>query len=808
MQLKPLHLLLFTLLSLPLNGQIFGPKRANIEMNVSDWKIMLGDTVTLSWDITLNRKHLIVTLNDSVVERKGSIRLCPDTTSFYRINAETAKGKRVGRTKKIKVLEPRIERLSMSDSIRFNHQDKVKWRAENVETVTLNGMPVPKQGDTIITIPGDLPMTLAAVNKNGNSVTQTDTIRAWYRYNFSVTGFPDRDTLIVKGGSKVNLKWTLDDVAETTLNEKSVSGRGELPAVITTDTTFTLEAKHRDGSVYQKSVSFIKKPVNLQHFSITNLFTKTASVGQYTEPVRKFNPYKIRWNVTGVDKVWVDGISRPAAGTLPDQAMQETEHTITWAYYDDNGKIRKDSSKALLKLMKRPLFSGNVRTQTLMSEDTVYMEIISVNYDNYPPETVLKVIAVDDRGNFISGLANRELKEQKTLFHSILEKYEHKTHPVSDFTVKEHGISEKEYRPQSIMMVTDYSGSMLGAIQELEPLIRQQIKNKHPLDTIRFLKFDETITAISPASTEVDSLLKYFDETGMETLSGSTALYAATDSAMNGLTANNPNQRIILFTDGYENASYIYNNRLNTSAVDIIRRANKMDLPVYVVSLGGFVNEYVMRYLADYTNAHYYQVNDVKSVSEAIREIFKSNLHYYTISYKTKNKYQREKTITLTYDNNVTGLNYSSKKAAKKPNLLKIQRNDIPPLPQTIQTFLNKQNLTPLTGPQNVVNFRFDKHRVREEYTHDIQQYLEVLKDSPDTKAIIMGHTDMKGHPDYCMQLSKKRATAVARKFMAAGISPDRLFTMGFGKSHPLWLNDSAPARAAENRRVEILFVE
>ncbi len=107
-----------------------------------------------------------------------------------------------------------------------------------------------------------------------------------------------------------------------------------------------------------------------------------------------------------------------------------------------------------------------------------------------------------------------------------------------------------------------------------------------------------------------------------------------------------------------------------------------------------------------------------------------------------------------------------------------------------------------------MVNFNFDKHKIREEYTHDIAQYVNVLNEDPNIKAIIIGHTDMTGHPEYCLKLSKRRAEAASSKLIEAGVSPDRLFILGLGKNHPLWPDDSEPAKAAENRRVEILFVE
>ncbi|RCW36852.1 OmpA family protein [Marinilabilia salmonicolor] len=808
MQLKNICFLTLLLFSIGANAQLFGPKRSNLNMELSDWKIFPGDTVTITWDVTINRKQLKVTLNDSVVDRSGSLQLVPDTTVFYRLTAETAKGKRVNRTKKIKVLPPLINRLSMSDSTRFGHQDEVRWMTENVEKVTFNGDEVPLSGDSVISIMHDQPVTIRAINKNGRFETRTETIHAWYTHRFDASGLPPKDTLIVFGGKEVKLNWELDDASNAKLNGKTVRLKGFQTDTIRKDTTFVLQSILHDGSEWEKSITFLKNTVGVQHLSISNIFNKSVPFTFYNEAIRKYNPYKLQWNVSGVNSVKIKETHRPSSGILADQAMEEKDYTISWSYYDAMGRIREDSTSISLALQQRPLFNGNIRTETLLESDTIFMEIISVNYDNYPPETELKVIAIDGQGNFVKGLADDKQIKEDNPFHTVIKKYEDKTYPVRNFSVKEYEIGETEYRPQHLMMVLDYSGSMEYSMPELEPLIHKLIKEKHPMDTIRFVKFDETITAVSPPSANPDSLLSYFNQKGMEELSGYTALYAATDSAMNAMHTNNPNQRIILFTDGYENASFIYKNHLNTSAVEIIRRANEISLPIHVVSLGGYVNEQVLKYVADYTGAHYYQMNDVESVSEALREIFKTNLHYYTINYETSNNYEREKTITLEYDGKATGINYSTKNAAKKPNLRKISQQDLPPLPADVELLLQKENLVPLTGPQNMINFRFDKHHIREECTHDITQYLQVLQEEPETKAIIMGHTDMTGDPEYCITLSRKRAEAAAQKLIDAGIRSDRLFILGMGQKHPLWPDDSEPAKAAENRRVEILFVE
>jgi outer membrane protein OmpA-like peptidoglycan-associated protein len=79
------------------------------------------------------------------------------------------------------------------------------------------------------------------------------------------------------------------------------------------------------------------------------------------------------------------------------------------------------------------------------------------------------------------------------------------------------------------------------------------------------------------------------------------------------------------------------------------------------------------------------------------------------------------------------------------------------------------------------------------------------LKDHPQTKAEIEGHTDSTGSEEYNEALSQRRADAVARALVARGVSPDSLNTIGRGEAYPIATNATAAGRQ-QNRRVEIVL--
>ena len=68
----------------------------------------------------------------------------------------------------------------------------------------------------------------------------------------------------------------------------------------------------------------------------------------------------------------------------------------------------------------------------------------------------------------------------------------------------------------------------------------------------------------------------------------------------------------------------------------------------------------------------------------------------------------------------------------------------------------------------------------------------------------VEGHTDDYGTDDYNLDLSQRRAQAVADALVAAGMRPGNIQVRGLGKGAPVEDNRSAAGRR-ENRRVSII---
>jgi OOP family OmpA-OmpF porin len=80
-----------------------------------------------------------------------------------------------------------------------------------------------------------------------------------------------------------------------------------------------------------------------------------------------------------------------------------------------------------------------------------------------------------------------------------------------------------------------------------------------------------------------------------------------------------------------------------------------------------------------------------------------------------------------------------------------------------------------------------------------------LLKQNPDAKVTIVGHTDSTGDERYNEKLSLRRAESVRAYLLAQGIDEARLSIAGYGETQPIDTNDTREGRA-NNRRVEFVF--
>jgi len=105
------------------------------------------------------------------------------------------------------------------------------------------------------------------------------------------------------------------------------------------------------------------------------------------------------------------------------------------------------------------------------------------------------------------------------------------------------------------------------------------------------------------------------------------------------------------------------------------------------------------------------------------------------------------------------------------------------------------------------VKFDYKKWDVKPQFNTNLDNIISVLKNTPDLKIRVEGHTDNIGSEKYNLNLSKKRAESIKAYLVEKGIDESRITSTGLGFSKPRAGNDTKEGRAL-NRRAELIPVK
>ena len=124
-----------------------------------------------------------------------------------------------------------------------------------------------------------------------------------------------------------------------------------------------------------------------------------------------------------------------------------------------------------------------------------------------------------------------------------------------------------------------------------------------------------------------------------------------------------------------------------------------------------------------------------------------------------------------------------------------VANNGCPEVTEAVRKALNSYAKTIL--------FDTGKATIKEQSAGVLNDIIGIMKEYPNAKFLIEGHTDSVGSDSLNMKLSKDRAESVENYLQANGIADERLSHKGFGEDRPLDSNKTRDGRA-NNRRVEI----
>jgi len=513
------------------------------------------------------------------------------------------------------------------------------------------------------------------------------------------------------------------------------------------------------------------------------------------------DPFRVilSWETRNVTNLSIEGYKYD----LPEKGSD----TLDLMYARSFNLIAKTPFTSLTKtcyvdgLPGRPTYIKNDTAIFQLSADhKITFKITETDTWKYPEEVKVKVIAYDSLGNFITHLAPPfgDSVTARKYFRKVIEKAGTMTREI-EFEVKEFHEPPDLY---DIALTLDYSGSMTPCIDTLEKAIQSFIREKYPDDQYSVIKYDGRLVEVCGLLKKEEELIDGGSFNGIDTLGGSTALYAGIDKGLRTLENSLNKKIVLLFTDGKENSSIYFLGEYAATINEVIRAVRSQQAKMLIAGLGD-VNVRLLNELAYYTNGTFYHLEEPADILEVYKELQHNLRTYYEVTIRPI-KHDGEHLLQLTYFDN------QKIRTTERPYYIG-DDIDLAEFEEDTSAYwfdkkIKDQKYNLALSPQIIVNYDFDKDNIKKEYFNPILKITNFLKNNPLTLIRIYGHTDSKGNDDYNLKLSAKRAESVRQYLIKQKISPARISCFGMGEKEPIWNNDDDDWSAAENRRVEIVI--
>lgn len=498
------------------------------------------------------------------------------------------------------------------------------------------------------------------------------------------------------------------------------------------------------------------------------------------------------------------------------QAIQENSLAKLYAF---NQVTNDNKAETFVQSDAKPpkgyayFFVNNTKQIVLVDTVKLHLSFRSVKLDGNNVE--LSINLLDANGNEFLGATDPSWKF--IWCNLLLQNPSTQVTQINNFAVEE--VFDQE--PTAYALVLDQSGSMGdNRINLLQYGAWDLINNKNQQDAYALIKFDNHVKVEKLLTKDKTSFQKLLSGTGTLGFGGTTALIDATFSAANILASTNDfnKKSIILFTDGYENASF-YNK------TDLLNFAAKNNIQINVIGFGDQINEEYLKNIAYNTGGIYSHIYKTEDLRKIFRDIDFKRRHYYSIKFQTQSQgnyvaflqlcqdLATHDSIWIPFDNSVNKVPIENREPVpelKVPNLQLTQFNKLKiPINPLLKPVSDKKINTDF-GNIDFPNILFatasDKIVSSEE--QGIDEIVSFMRKYPNILLEIHGHTDNLGTPEFNMDLSFRRAKAAKKLIVAKGIAPGRIVIRGFGDTKPIASNDTEEGKA-KNRRIEFhIFVQ
>lgn len=125
-----------------------------------------------------------------------------------------------------------------------------------------------------------------------------------------------------------------------------------------------------------------------------------------------------------------------------------------------------------------------------------------------------------------------------------------------------------------------------------------------------------------------------------------------------------------------------------------------------------------------------------------------------------------------------------------------------------IDAFRDPAQVPELAGVFEHIHFEYNSSLVKgDDDLRIVQKVAQYMKRHPALYVFIEGHCDKRGSASYNLALGVNRGNTVRAALIQEGVSPDRIFTISYGKERPLFEEDTDEAFRL-NRRAQFKVYE
>lgn len=138
-------------------------------------------------------------------------------------------------------------------------------------------------------------------------------------------------------------------------------------------------------------------------------------------------------------------------------------------------------------------------------------------------------------------------------------------------------------------------------------------------------------------------------------------------------------------------------------------------------------------------------------------------------------------------------------------------RDKCPGTPTNVMVDEDGCPVTTVENLSKVLNVLFDVNQsyVKPIYYSEIEDVAKLLREYPDARVEIQGHTDSTASEIYNQSLSERRAQAIANILVNNfNISSDRVTSKGYGESQPIADNNTFEGRALNRRTIAVTTIK